>query len=449
MGKQAIGAIGYNEFRRIDTLLYLMVYPQRPMVKTKTIELIGYDKLPAGQNCMVAVMSYSGYDIEDALVLNKASIDRGFGRCQVMRKATAQMKTYPNSTYDRFADPPIDELTKKKLPRYTTLQNDGISGVGERLEEGDIYVNKQVPVNANDNSHTAMGNSAQALEASGYKNQPMVHKNKTPVYVDQVMVTDGDQEQKLFKVLLRDTRIPELGDKFSSRHGQKGVCGLISPQPDMPFTDQGINPDIIMNPHGFPSRMTVGKMIELLAGKAGVISGKIQDGTAFGGSKVEDMSRILVDNGYSYAGKDFLTSGITGEPMEAYVYFGPIYYQKLKHMVMDKMHARARGPRAILTRQPTEGRSRDGGLRLGEMERDCLIGYGATQLLLERLMLSSDAFKIHACQVCGLLGYNGYCVFCKSGKNVVELTIPYATKLLIQELLAMQIVPRLVLEDAV
>lgn len=449
MGKQAIGAIAYNEFRRIDTLLYLMVYPQKPMVKTKTIELIGYDKLPAGQNCMVAVMSYSGYDIEDALVLNKASIDRGFGRCQVMRKATVQMKTYPNSTHDRFADPPCEEGTKKKLPHYTTLQADGISGVGERLEEGDVYVNKQVPTNANDNSFSAMGNSAHNIEASEYKNQPMVHKNKTPVYVDQVMVTDGDQEQKLFKVLLRETRIPELGDKFSSRHGQKGVCGLISPQTDMPFTDQGINPDIIMNPHGFPSRMTVGKMIELLSGKAGVISGQLQYGTAFGGSKVEDMSRILVENGYSYAGKDFLTSGITGEPMEAYVYFGPIYYQKLKHMVMDKMHARARGPRAILTRQPTEGRSRDGGLRLGEMERDCLIGYGATQLLLERLMLSSDAFKINACQVCGLLGYNGYCAFCKSSKNVVELMIPYATKLLIQELLAMQIVPRLVLEDAV
>ena len=195
--------------------------------------------------------------------------------------------------------------------------------------------------------------------------------------------------------------------------------------------------------------MTVGKMIELLAGKAGVITGQLQYGTAFGGSKVEDMSRILIENGYSYAGKDFLTSGITGEPLETYVYFGPIYYQKLKHMVQDKMHARARGPRAILTRQPTEGRSRDGGLRLGEMERDCLIGYGATQLLLERLMLSSDVFDVNACQLCGLLGYNGYCVYCKSSKNVVELKIPYATKLLIQELLAMQIVPRLVLEDAI
>ncbi|KAK8780092.1 hypothetical protein V5799_018570 [Amblyomma americanum] len=193
------------------------------------------------------------------------------------------------------------------------------------------------------------------------------------------------------KLLLRQTRRPEIGDKFSSRHGQKGVVGLIAQQEDLPFNDQGICPDLIMNPHGFPSRMTVGKLIELLAGKAGVLNGKFHYGTAFGGSKVQDVGEELIRRGFNYQGKDCLTSGITGEPLSAYIYMGPIYYQKLKHMVMDKVHARARGPRAVLTRQPTEGRSRDGGLRLGEMERDCLIGHGASMLLLERLMLSSDA----------------------------------------------------------
>ena len=183
--------------------------------------------------------------------------------------------------------------------------------------------------------------------------------------------------------------------------------------------------------------------------KRAVIGVLEQAGELVGGSRVEDMARILVQHGYNYGGKEYLTSGTTGEPLEAYVYFGPIYYQKLKHMVMDKMHARARGPRAVLTRQPTEGRSRDGGLRLGEMERDCLIGYGATQLLLERLMVSSDAFVANACEQCGLLGYNGYCGYCKSSKHVVKLTVPYATKLLFQELMAMQVVPRLVLEEAV
>ncbi|KAN0120432.1 hypothetical protein V8E52_004259 [Russula decolorans] len=427
MGKQAIGAIGYNQFNRIDTLLYLSVYPQQPMVKTKTIELVGYDKLPAGQNATVAVMSYSGYDIEDALILNKASLDRGYGRCQVLRKNMTLIRKYPNGTYDRLADAPLDENGQVQK-KFDIIQLDGLAGVGERVDPGDVYVNKQTPSNANDNSFSGPAASAP------YKNAPMTYKSPVAGHIDKVMISDTDNDQTLIKVLVRQTRRPELGDKFSSRHGQKGVCGLIVNQEDMPFNDQGIVPDTIMNPHGFPSRMTVGKMIELLAGKAGVLAGKLQYGTAFGGSKVEDMSRILIEHGFSYAGKDMLTSGITGEPLEAYVYFGPIYYQNIReHMVMDKMHARARGPRATLTRQPTEGRSREGGLRLGEMERDCLIGYGATQLLLERLMISSDKFEINACQTCGLLGYRGWCTYCKSSKNVALLTVPYAAKLLFQE----------------
>ncbi|KIL65374.1 hypothetical protein M378DRAFT_1038519 [Amanita muscaria Koide BX008] len=438
MGKQAIGAIGYNQLNRIDTLLYLSVYPQQPMVKTKTIELIGYDKLPAGQNATVAVMSFSGYDIEDALILNKASLDRGYGRCQVLRKNATLIRKYPNGTFDRLADAPVDEAGQV-AKKYDIIQMDGLAGVGERVDPGDVYVNKQMPTNATDNTFTG--------QAAGvpYKNAPLSYKSPVAGYIDKVMISDTENDQSLIKVLIRQTRRPELGDKFSSRHGQKGVCGLIVNQEDMPFNDQGIVPDTIMNPHGFPSRMTVGKMIELLAGKAGVLSGKLQYGTAFGGSKVEDMSRILIEHGFSYAGKDMLTSGITGEPLEAYVYFGPIYYQ---HMVLDKMHARARGPRATLTRQPTEGRSREGGLRLGEMERDCLIGYGATQLLLERLMISSDKFEVNACQKCGLMGYNGWCPYCKSSKDMAQLTIPYAAKLLFQELMAMNIVPRLVLDDA-
>ncbi|KAJ3742965.1 hypothetical protein DFH05DRAFT_1498772 [Lentinula detonsa] len=458
MGKQAIGAIGYNQLNRIDTLLYLSVYPQQPMVKTKSIELVGYDRLPAGQNATVAVMSYSGYDIEDALILNKASLDRGYGRCQVLRKNATLIRKYPNGTYDRLADAPFDE-NGQKAKKYDIIQEDGLAGVGERVDPGDVFINKQSPTNANDNSFTGQAATVP------YKNTPMTYKSPVAGNIDKVMISDTDNDQTLIKVLIRQTRRPELGDKFSSRHGQKGVCGLIVNQEDMPFNDQGINPDTIMNPHGFPSRMTVGKMIELLAGKAGVLNGKLQYGTAFGGSKVEDMSRILIENGFSYSGKDMLTSGITGEPLEAYVYFGPIYYQKLselelcdddvsaanqtlEHMVMDKMHARARGPRATLTRQPTEGRSREGGLRLGEMERDCLIGYGATQLLLERLMISSDKFEVNACQDCGLMGYNGWCTYCKSSKKVAQLTIPYAAKLLFQELMAMNVVPRLILDDA-
>ncbi|KAI7933277.1 hypothetical protein MJO28_017749 [Puccinia striiformis f. sp. tritici] len=443
MGKQAIGVIAYNQLHRIDTLLYLMVYPHHPMVRTKTIELVGYDKLPAGQNATVAVMSYSGYDIEDALILNKASLDRGFGRCQVFRKATAMIKRYPNGTYDRIADPPRDP-EGQIIERWKPCDDGGVADVGMKVYNGNIYINKQSPTNANDNS---VGGAAATV--TSWSNAPMTYRGTIPSYIDKVMVTDTESDQTLVKVLLRQTRRPELGDKFSSRHGQKGVCGLIVQQEDMPFNDRGTCPDIIMNPHGFPSRMTVGKMLELLSGKAGVLRGTVEYGTAFGGSKAVEMSKVLIEHGYSYLGKDYLTSGITGQPLEHYVFMGPIYYQKLKHMVLDKMHARARGPRAVLTRQPTEGRSRDGGLRLGEMERDCLIAHGASQLLLERLMLSSDSFELDVCQDCGFMGYNGWCVRCKNGNSVTKITIPYACKLLFQELMAMNIAPRLVLEDAI
>ncbi|ODV80085.1 DNA-directed RNA polymerase III [Suhomyces tanzawaensis NRRL Y-17324] len=443
MGKQAIGAIAYNQFRRIDTLLYFMVYPQQPMVKTKTIELIEYDKLPAGQNATVAVMSYSGYDIEDALVLNKSSIDRGFGRCQVVRKNTIQLKRYPNHTKDIVSGMRVDEEGNAIFP-HKALGPDGLGEIGARVENGQVYVNKCVPTNAGE---SVLGHNEQAQQAESHRETPAYYKGPEPSYVDQVMMSVSDNDQALIKVLLRQTRRPELGDKFSSRHGQKGVCGIIVQQEDLPFNDQGISPDIIMNPHGFPSRMTVGKMIELISGKAGVLNGSLEYGTCFGGSKLEDMSKILVEKGFSYSGKDMLYSGITGECLQAYIFFGPIYYQKLKHMVLDKMHARARGPRAVLTRQPTEGRSRDGGLRLGEMERDCVIAYGASQLLLERLMISSDAFEVDICNNCGLMGYNSWCTTCKSSEHIIKMTIPYAAKLLFQELISMNIAPRLKLGD--
>lgn len=441
MGKQAIGAIASNQFLRIDSLLYLMVYPQKPMVKTRTIELVKYDHLPAGQNATVAVMSYSGYDIEDALILNKGSIDRGFGRCQVFRKYTTNLKSYSNGTKDKLTGPQYEN--DAPIRKHALLESDGLAAVGEQVNAGEVYINKVTPEQALSSGFTG----SDAGRPINYLPAPMTYKLPDPAYIDKVMISVTEGENQLIKVLTRQTRRPEVGDKFSSRHGQKGVVGLIAEQVDMPFTDQGIVPDIIMNPHGFPSRMTVGKMLELVAGKAGVLTGQHGYGTAFGGSPVEEMSRILIEKGFSYGGKDYLTSGITGEPLPFYVFTGPIYYQKLKHMVQDKMHSRARGPCAILTRQPTEGRSRDGGLRLGEMERDCLIAYGTSQLLLERLMLSSDKHEVDVCETCGFMGYLNWCQRCKSSRNVVKMTIPYAAKLLIQELFSMNVTARLRLED--
>lgn len=453
MGKQAIGAIAYNQFSRIDTLLYLLVYPQKPLVKTKIMDLISYEKLPAGQNATVAVMSYSGYDIEDALVFNKASLDRGLGRCQVMRKFGTTIKMYPNQTYDRLADPPRDQAGKI-LHNFAALDADGLPNVGIRISTGQILINKQSPSETTFRVHPTQDPSDPSEKLSTavapvditsipYKSTPIVFKYPDSAAIDQVLLTTNHEDRNIVKVLVRQTRRPEIGDKFSSRHGQKGVCGVIVNQEDMPFTETGIIPDIIMNPHGFPSRMTVGKMIELISGKAGCIRGEFKYGTAFENDTVDMVSKELVEAGYSYCGKDFLTSGITGVPLQAYIFMGPIYYQKLKHMVMDKMHARSRGPRAVLTRQPTEGRSRDGGLRVGEMERDCLISHGTSSLLVERLMRCSDAYQCEICTKCGLmLSYLGCCSYCKSREQVSKVSIPYAAKLLFQELMSMNVIPR-------
>lgn len=415
MGKQAIGHISLNVKKRFDSVILQLTHTHRPMVSTKILDLINYNEIPAGQNAMVAVMSYSGYDIEDALVLNKASIDRGLFRVEVYKTTTTVLKKHNNRM--------SDVLWPNE--KESVLDEDGLGKPGEMVRDGTVYVNKMSPVDGT------------------YKFTGRVHRGD-PAYIDKVLITKS-QDQTLIKTMLRQTRPPEIGDKLSSRHGQKGVVGLIVRQEDMPFSDQGVVPDIIMNPHGFPSRMTVGKIIELISGKAGVMEGKILDSTAFKENTVEQTCELLVKHGFSYSGKDCFTSGTTGAPLSAYIFFGPVFYQRLKHMVADKIHMRARGPRAILTRQPTEGRSKDGGLKLGEMERDCLIGYGASSLITERLMTSSDVFEAYVCKACGVLAFKGCCVSCKD-TGPTKVRMPYACKLLFQELMSMNILPKLHIE---
>lgn len=463
MGKQAIGTISVNEYVRMDGIIYTMIYPMKPMVKTRTLDLINFDKIPAGQNACIAVMSYSGYDIEDAIVLNKASIDRGFGRCMVLKRYQTSVRKYANGAMDRTCGPPdADQFPNgendKRFMRYKALDKDGICLVGEMMDNGYLMVNKESP----SDTSTVIGGAEFGLQGGGiaalsqmnYKFSGMSYKNPTPSYVDKVLITSNEFEKHLIKVMVRQVRRPEVGDKFASRHGQKGVCGLIVPQVDMPFNEFGHPPDLIMNPHGFPSRMTVGKLIELVVGKGGVYEGRQAYASAFGeefgSTDTPDVaSEILIRNGMNYMGKDVFYSGTSGEPLDAYIFSGPVFYQKLKHMVLDKMHARARGPRAVLTRQPTEGRSRDGGLRLGEMERDCLIAYGASNLIMERLMHSSDGFSANVCLGCGLLmSHNNWCQFCKDGEQVADIRLPYACKLLFQELQSMNVFPRLRMQDA-
>jgi len=437
MGKQAIGNIGYNQLIRTDTVLYLMIYPQKPLVKTLTIELSNYEKLPAGQNASVAVMSYSGYDIEDAIILNKASLDRGFGRIMAFRRVETSFEKYPNGARDVRLDPEKDPSYKNsKIPKNLhAVDKDGLPFVGAKLTNGDIYVNKFTPLNIKD--------YIPDINQMKHNIAPLVYRKPissyAPSYVDRVLLTSNLKSPELVKIILRQTRRPELGDKFSSRHGQKGVCGMIIPQEDMPFNEQGWCPDLIMNPHGFPSRMTVGKLIELIGSKSATLDGKLKYGTAFAGDSPEDLGNILIANGFSYSGKDILYSGLTGEPLNCFIFSGPIFYQRLRHMVIDKIHARSRGPKTTLTRQPMEGRSKEGGLRLGEMEKDCLVGYGASCLLLERLMISSDLFLASICGKCGYLGMKGYCQYCGDGSNMSDIKMPYAFKLLTQELMSMNI----------
>lgn len=461
MGKQAMGCIGMNEYARMDGLIYSLIYPMKPMAKSRTLDLVNFDNVPGGQNTCIAVMSYSGYDIEDAVIINKASIDRGFGRCMVLKKHQTSVKRYANGTMDRTCGPPDpsafpDGSRDKRYQKYRAIDKDGICLVGELLDNGCYMVNKESPSDISTAVAGAeMGNAAAnmaAMSQISYKPSGMSYKSACPSYVDKVLITTNEFESFLIKVMVRQVRRPEVGDKFASRHGQKGVCGLIAPQTDMPFNEFGHPPDLIMNPHGFPSRMTVGKLLELLVGKAGVYEGRQAFATAFGeehgsADTACAAAEALIRNGLNYSGKDVLYSGINGEPLDAYIFSGPVFYQKLKHMVLDKMHARARGPRATLTRQPTEGRSRDGGLRLGEMERDCLIAYGASNLIMERLMHSSDAFTASVCMTCGLLQYQNWCQFCRSGEKVADIRIPYACKLLFQEMESMNILPRLRLKD--
>merc|ERR1719334_2983401 len=288
MGKQAMGTIALNQKKRIDTLMYNLVYPMRPMVKSRTIELINFEELPAGQNAIVAVMSYSGYDIEDAIVLNRASLDRGYGRCLVYRNTKSSLKRYANQTYDRILGPLLDPGTKKPIYKHSILDGDGICGVGCKVDNRMVMVNKSMPTVTRD----PLGEQPGGVPVTEYRETPVPYKAPMASYIENVMLTSTPDADFLIKILLRQTRRPELGDKFSSRHGQKGVTGLIVQQEDLPFNDQGICPDMIMNPHGFPSRMTVGKLMELLGGKAGVLKGKFHYGTCFGGSKVADMSHL-------------------------------------------------------------------------------------------------------------------------------------------------------------
>lgn len=428
---------------------HFMLYPQIPIVSTKAINLLGLDERPTGQNCVVAVLPFEGYNIEDAVVFNKSSVERGLARTFFYRVYEAEAKQYPGGMKDTFELPSADENIRgfRGEKAYRLLEQDGAVMHEAIVTGGDILIGRTSP--------PRFIEEYKEFEVKGpYRRDTSigVRPSENGV-VDSVIMTQSVEGGKMYKIRVRDMRIPEIGDKFASRHGQKGILGMLVSQEDLPYTQDGIVPDIMINPHAFPSRMTVGQFMESLGGKAAALRGKVVDGSAFLGEKLNDIKGFMEQYGFKYSGKEEMYDGRTGLKFPVEVYIGVVYYQKLHHMVADKIHSRARGQVQMLTKQPTEGRARGGGLRFGEMERDCLIAYGASMMLKDRLLEESDKAEVNVCERCGLLSFYDIkqrryiCRVCGDKAKISTIVIAYAFKLLLQEMMSLNIAPRLIPKD--
>lgn len=441
MGKQAMGVYGTNFDNRMDKTSYVLSNPMRPLVDTRIMNILKLNNIPSGENVIVAIATYSGYNQEDSIIFNQGAIDRGLFSATIYRtEKDEDKKVHGDEELRCRADP--TKTKGMKFANYNKINNHGVVQENTLVNNNDIIIGKVVPIKEHKN------NQAKPIK---FQDQSRIFRTKEACYIDKNYIHSNGDGYKFCKVRIRTYRKPVIGDKFSSRHGQKGTIGIILPECDMPYSaTSGTRPDIIINPHAIPSRMTIGQLKETLLGKVLLELGLFGDGTSFNELSVSSIAENLLNVGYEKHGNELMINGMTGQQIETSVFMGPAFYQRLKHMVNDKQHSRCIGPMVVLTRQPAEGRSRDGGLRFGEMERDCMISHGAARFTKGRMYDASDKFSVHVCNYCGLIAsYNDakqihHCKNCDNRTNFNMVNVPYACKLLFQELITMNVAPRII-----
>ncbi len=443
--KQALGVYTLNYHIRMDMDVNVLHYPQIPVVKTKTNDILQYEKHPAGQNIVLAIMCYDGYNMEDGVIINKSSIDRGFGRSTYFHPSSAEELRYSGGLTDQVGIPDKDVKGYRSERDYRFLEEDGLVYPEAKLKESDVLIGKTSP------PRFLSSLDEYNLAAATRRESSVAIKHGESGIADFVLLTENADGNKLIQVRMREERIPEIGDKFTSRHGQKGVVGILIPEADLPFSASGIIPDVIFTPHGIPSRMTVSHLIEMIGGKAGALSGRLVDGTIFESEDADDLRRELASLGFRENGTETFYDGRTGKKIPARIFVGSMYYLRLKHMVANKIHSRARGPIQLLTRQPTEGKAKEGGLRLGEMEKDTFVAHGASLLLKERF--DSDKTVVPICEQCGLVAIEDrykkrkYCLMCGEDVEINDIELSYAFKLLLDEFRSLGIYSKLHLQN--
>jgi len=438
--KQAMGVYATNFDVRMDKTAYILNYPMRPLVDTRLMNIIKVNNIPSGCQVIVAIMTHTGYNQEDSILFNKGSVDRGLFQATIYHTEKDEDKKVHGDEEIR-CKPDKSKTKGMKFGNYNKINNQGVIPENTLVENRDIIIAKVVTIKENKNDHTKL---------IKYEDCSKSFRTSEETYIDKNYIDRNGDGYNFAKVRTRAVRKPVMGDKFSSRHGQKGTVGLIIPEEDMPFTDSGVKPDIIINPHAIPSRMTIGHLKETLLGKVLIELGLFGDGTSFGDIDVDFISKELQKTGFESYGNELLYDGNTGQQLETSIFIGPVFYQRLKHMVADKQHSRSIGPMVNLTRQPAEGRSRDGGLRFGEMERDCMVSHGAARFTRGRLYDASDKFQIHVCKKCGMTSsvndklHVHICKMCDNRTEFANVQLPYSCKLLFQELLTMNVAPRMI-----